>query len=136
MDRGRRLWPAHVLYVLNINALRTLLTSLAVQAHMDLSLFFLSHAPIVVCSVVVFKFNHHIKINVLLPFQKSGFSALKGTLEIILSNLLSNAGILPTASCQVHTPLKDQRQSSSSLYASNCYQILLYFFDPKSVFTK
>lgn len=55
VNRDRKLKSAHVLYVLNINALRILLTSLIFQAHMDLSLLFISQSSIVLCSVVVFQ---------------------------------------------------------------------------------
>lgn len=50
----RRLKSAHVLYALNINVLKPS-TSLLFQAHMDLSLFFISHVPIVLSSAVVFQ---------------------------------------------------------------------------------
>lgn len=83
--------------------LKTLLISLVFQAHMDLSLSSYHMYPQFFALQQSFKFNHHSKINVLPLFQKSGFSVLKGTREIILSNLLSNAGILSTASWQAHT---------------------------------
>lgn len=49
------------------------------QAHMDISLFLILHAPARFSFVFFFKLNHHIKMNAHRPLQNFEFPVLKGT---------------------------------------------------------